>query len=188
MIRILGLALAIAGLGTPAMAATLIGKTASVAYFLPDTSTVYPQAVPDPGSFTIGSGIESTVNVEGVTFLDVDFGAKSLTVLFNTVLTNPTWNSAPFNGLRFSGNAISQINSVSVDPSTTLPGFSNARVTNSGGVLGLDWNGITYADGQKVTLNFGTVPEPMVWVQLLAGFALIGVVARGKPKASTALA
>ena len=188
MIRVLGLAAAVAALGAPAMAATLIGKNASVAYYLPDTSTVYTQAAPNPGSFTIGAGAESTVDVEGVTFLDVDFGAQSLKILFNTVLSNPTWNTVPFNGLRFTGPGINRINSVTVDPSTTLPGFTNARVSLSGGALGLDWHGITYANGQQVTLNFGGVPEPLVWAQLLAGFALIGVVARRRPKMVNALA
>ena len=164
-------------LAAPAFAGTLVGSSIDVSYRFSDINTVYPFGNPSVSPFIVGTGVESTVNVEDVTFIDVDFGASSLVVTFNTVLSGPTWNSVPFNGLLFSGPGVGLITSASLI-STTMGGFDNSRITLSGGQLGLNWNGLSYVDGTEIRIDFGVVPEPASWAMLIAGFGMVGAAAR----------
>lgn len=155
----------------PAAAMSLLGSEATVAYRYPDMATPYGEASPAL-AFRIGAGQDAMVAVEGVTFLGVDFTANRLTVDFTTVLDNPTWNRVPFNGLVFTG--LDRVRSVSLTGGTRLTGFGADRVIFDAGVLGVNWNGLTYRSGDRVELALGTVPEPASWVMLISGFGLIG--------------
>lgn len=177
-------ALAIVGaFAVPASAAVnLAGETVAVEYRFPDTASVYPAATPSSPVFVIGAGTESTVNVEGVTFIDVDFGAATLDLVFNTVLTSPTWNMVPFNGLVFTGPGLAQITGWTVNPTTSFGGggFDASRVTRVGNELRLNWNGLTYHDGEVINLSFtgAGVPEPATWAFMILGLGLVGVAYR----------
>lgn len=87
--------------------AGLLGKQLNAAYYFPDTSTIYNQASFSPEDFTIAAGQETIGNVENVTDLLVDFTDKSVTITLNTILTNPRWNTANFNGIIFTSLASS---------------------------------------------------------------------------------
>ena len=162
----------------PAMAG-LNGSTASVQYYFPDLATPYVNASATPPSFVIGSGAESSIDVEHVTFIGIDFTDDSLVLDFDTLLNSPTFTDTPFNGLVFTGSALSSIQNISVDPSSTF-GFNPAGASIVGNELRLDWGGVTYGDDQTLTLHFdfGAVPEPATWAMLIAGFGITGLASR----------
>lgn len=171
----LGLALAL--LPVPALAG-LAGTTVGEGYYFPDAVTLYSGASYSPQSFVVGAGPESTITVEGVTTITVDFADTSLDLLFNTILTNPTWNSTAFNGVIFTGPGLATLNSVTVNGSTNFAGFDASRVALSGNQLLLNWQGLSYNDGTSISLSFGVVPEPATWALLIAGFGMVGYAAR----------
>ncbi len=160
----------------PALAG-LSGSTIDVGYYYPDLSTLYAGATATPPTFVVGAGSESTVAVEGPTWIDVDFSDTTLTLDFTTVLNSPTWNPASFNGLVFTGPALATITGISLDPSSTF-GFNIANATLAGNDLRLNWAGVSYNDGQVLKLTFAFVPEPATWALLIAGFGMVGLAAR----------
>jgi hypothetical protein len=177
---IVGLASAMLGLITAGTArADLLGTEFTASYRFPDIATPYPFGSPTPPTFTVGAGVESVVDVEGVTFISVDFAATSLTLTLDTILTNPTWNATAFNGLLFDATGAHGIVSASVDASTTMAGFDASRVVLNADEIGINWNGLSYVDGTVVTITFAfaqvPVPEPASLAVL--GIGLLGLAA-----------
>ena len=159
--------------------AGLNGSPISVQYYFPDLVSPYGSATATPPTFLVGAGVESSINVENVTFLGIDFSDNALVIDFSTLLGAPTWTDTPFNGLVFTGSALGSIEGITIDPSSTF-GFNPSGASVVGNELRLDWGGVTYGDGQKLTLHFdfGAVPEPATWTMLIAGFGLVGFAAR----------
>lgn len=143
-------------------------------YDFPDLASPYGDASFSPPSFAVGAGVETVGDVEGVTTLSVDFTASRLTIVLNTTLTNPTWTGAAFNGPLFTllSPGTLGITGATVDASTTLAGFDAGRVTFSDSQIGINWNGLSYLDGQQVVVDFTFVPEPSSVVTLGVGCAL----------------
>jgi hypothetical protein len=166
---------------TPALAA-LDGTNATVAYNFPDLGTVYGNANPSISPFVIGAGVESVVDVEGVTFISVDFTDLGLSLIFNTVLGSPSWNSVAFNGLVFTGSGFSGLSSATLLGSSTFGSgqFTQGDITLVGDQLQLNWAGVPYSDGQRIDISFAAaaVPEPAAWAMLIAGFGLVGATLR----------
>jgi hypothetical protein len=174
-------------LATPAFAG-LDGASVSVDYRFPDLATVYGGATPSVSPFVVGAGVETVVNVEGVTFISADFTDLGLTLTFDTVLGAPTWNTVPFNGLVFTSSAFAGLTGATVLGSTTFgsPLFDASRLTLTGSELRLNWNGISYADGQQLHIAFtdGVIPEPATWAMMIAGFGLVGAAMRRRAPAA----
>ena len=167
--------IAAAILVAPAAAhAGLTGTSVSGIYYFPDAATAYSDAVFSPATFTIGAGEESSVDVEGVTTIHIDFADRALNIDFDTILNNPTWTAKPFNGLVFTGTGLSRINGVTVDPSTDFSGFDASRVSVVGNELRIDWGSLGYTSASSLGFNFSLVPEPATWALMLVGFALVG--------------
>jgi hypothetical protein len=171
------LALGLSGLvATPAPAMGLIGRELEVAYYTPDTATVYGAAVFTPVSFVVGLGEETDGNVEGVTHLLVDFDEDSLRIQLQTILSNPTWGNTAFNGVIFTSALPLDIETATVDGSTTMSGFDDSRVSFTDDEILVNWAGLSYADGTTVNINFtfgAPVPEP--GSGLLVGCGLLGL-------------
>jgi hypothetical protein len=167
------------GFMAPAQAG-LLGKQLNAAYYVPDTSTIYNQASFSPENFTIAAGQETVGNVENVTDLLVDFTDNTLTITLNTVLSNPTWTNTSFNGIIFTSLAGSlDLASAVVANDTTLAGFDNPRVSFDNDQIFINWNGLSYTNGNVVKINFTSVPEPMSSLGLLAAVGL-GFLAKKK--------
>lgn len=158
--------------------AGFIGTQMDVGYYTPDTSSPYGPAVFTPSNFTVGAGQETIGDVEGVTNLLVDFTDNALSITFDTILGNPTWNAASFNGVIFTAANSLGIGSALVDPTTTMAGFDNFRVSYTDHQILLNWQGLSYVDGTNVTINFtsvSAVSEPNTLALLglgIAGLAL----------------
>jgi hypothetical protein len=144
---------------SPSKADSLIGNSISAEYRLPDTGTVYPFATTSPNPFIVGAGVETVIDVEGVTFLNIDFSADSLLISLATTLGNPTWTNFAQNGPSFvlSGNPFPTINSVEVTEGGTSVAQPAVSAFLSGGVLFVDWGGWNYHDGDTVTVSFAPV-------------------------------
>lgn len=73
-------------------ASTLIGSEIEARYEFPVVGDEYG---PPPVSFLVGDGDETVINIEDVTWLNIDFSASSLLITLNTVLLNPRWSGPP---------------------------------------------------------------------------------------------
>lgn len=164
--------------------AGLTGKTMSAQYFYPDLSTPYALAPFVPPTFVVGPGVETVGDVEGVTTLTVDFSDSDLLLTLNTILTSPTWNSVPFNGPVFTApSGLMILDATNIG--TTLVGFDDSRISFNATQLFLNWQGLSYQDGNVVSIHFDTVtnvPEPMSITLLGAGLVAIGVARRRRRK------
>ena len=78
--------------------ASFIGAEMTASYQYPTLGSIYGQASWTPPTFTVGGGVETVGNVENVTSIAVNFASSSLSMLLTTVLGNPTWGGADFNG------------------------------------------------------------------------------------------
>ncbi len=167
-ILIAGAALA-ASLGATAANAQLNGNAISVAYNFPALGTDYYNYSASPSTFTVGSGIESTVTVDGLP-ISIDFANSSLTLTAPSV----SWSSSAFNGLVFTNNSgvfSSILSATGIDPS---------RISVTGNQLAINWNGMSFNSGDTVFLSFasGGVPEPATWALMILGFGAIGFAMR----------
>lgn len=173
-------AIATLAFSTPAFAA-LDGTSATVGYYFPDLGTVYGGGNPSVSPFVIGAGVESVIDVEGVTFISVDFTDLGLSLTFNTVLGQPTWNNSAFNGLVFTGSGFSGLTSATLLGSSTfgVGDFTQSDITLVGDQLQLNWAGVPYSDGLRLDISFAqAVPEPATWAMFILGFGAIGATLR----------
>jgi hypothetical protein len=179
VVTIFGTASALLG-GSRPVEAGLLGKTLDAVYYYPDLGTPYAFASFTPPSFVVGAGQETDGDVEGVTHLLVDFGDTTLTITLTTVLSTPTWNVAPFNGIVFTSPGLLGIASASVDPVTTMAGFDDSRVSFNADQILVNWNSLSYVDGTvvKVNFEFTAVPEPASLALLGAALAGMGLARR----------
>lgn len=170
--------------------AGFVGRTLQATYYYPDLTTPYLLAPATPATFTVGTApaVETTVDVEGVTQIAVDFTDASLFFDFTTSLSSPTWVSTSFNGIvfdRLTGSALS-LASASIDPSSTFTGFTDSRVGWSDNQLTIDWNGLSYVNGTSLLINFtsvpASVPEPGSLALLGVALAALAYSTRQKPK------
>lgn len=155
--------------------AGLMGKQFDVGYYFPDASTPYAFASFSPESFIAGPGVDTIGNVEDVTFLNVDLTDTGLTVTFETVLSNPIWNGAAFNGIILTTADLLGVEDPVVDAGSTFGGFDASRVTLTAHQIFLNWNGLSYQNGTVLALSFAAIPSsiPEPQSMALAGLGLV---------------
>jgi hypothetical protein len=163
--------------------AALLDQTLSATFYYPNAATPYAGAAFSPQTFAVGTGQESVADIEGVTFLSIDFSADQVTIKFHTVLSAPTWGAASFNGIAFTSASAANLGiaGASVNGATTLAGFDSSRLSFGPRWVAIDWNGLSYRDGQQLTVDFQfsdaaplgiTSPSPVPELSILVMVAL----------------
>ena len=177
------LASALMGLAGGAQPATLVGNSISAEYDFPDLGTSLCTACFSPSTFTVGSGIETTLSISS-SLPTFDFSANQLVIDFVGGLgLNPgTFNGPVFTVL--SGNPFPAISSVS--------GILAADVFETGGKLALNWQSLSFTDGSQIVVTFvgGTSATPLpaalpLFATGLGAMGLLGWRRKRKAQASS---
>ena len=148
------------------------------------------------GSLYNGGGSPDSFIANG-TVQNQFFNFYALTVTDTTVkydfLSDTTWSPSDVslnsdglfitNGNLLSFTGAPAITSVTFNSfSSVVPGFSLANVTFNSDKIAVDWQNVTFHQGDKVILdvNLAPVPEPETYAMLLAGLGFIGLIRRKK--------
>ena len=173
----------VAAMAQPVHAA-LLDQTLSATFYYPDAATPYAGAAFSPQTFAVGTGQESVADIEGVTFLSIDVSADQVTIQFHTALSAPTWGTAEFNGIAFTSTSAANLGiaGASVNGATTLAGFDSSRLSFGTSWIAIDWNGLSYRDGQKLMVDFqfsDAAPLPITTASPVPELSILAIVALG---------
>lgn len=146
-------ALALVSLGSIANAQSLNGASLNAQWYSPNLSSVFGF----PSTVVVGPGVELPGYFFGI--IDVDITTSQMIATFRAP---NTFNPAVFNGwlLQDVTSNLAAIQSVTLNPSTTLPGFTATRIQWDPDSFGINLQGMTVATGDTVILDIVTVPGP----------------------------
>lgn len=171
--------------GGIAMADGIIGDTIVIQYLYPNSTTPFCCNTSGSGSatgvvtaagvaLTVNNSAQITVFNNNVQMLEIlqPGGSMFQPALFNGVSIQDLTNPSAFMG-------------VSVDPATTVPGFSISDVSVSGGLLFINFQGLTVPLNSLIQVDFTTepttsVPEPSTLALLAAGLLALGAFTQKK--------
>lgn len=151
-------------LGAASLAAAASASAATYNFAITGSQTISFQLdssptppIVDPGNYFVLSGVSGTINNVGTTF-DLGFGSPSY--FFNFGLLNNTVGT----GFVSTGPTL-------FTGSVSSPTFSLGTFTLTPNVPGPAYS-------LTISQAGGTVPEPASWAMMIAGFGLIGAIAR----------
>jgi hypothetical protein len=136
----------------------LTGDTIRTWELYPDLSTIYagPVDVVDPGAILAFPSFAPVVNIF--------FNDANITI---QMARDATAYTSAFNGFRFLDLSEAPFTSVTLDPATNVPGIDASRVTFDAQDIYVNFSGITYSTGQRVSLDLNATPEPSYLVILM---------------------
>jgi hypothetical protein len=157
-------------IGGSAAMADIAGDTVTIEFLVPTMSTLY------------GLSATGVVTASGVT-LDL-FSNDDVIVLPNSVQlvgidnVGSSFTAAPFNGVSVQDlTNPSAFTAFSIDPATTVAGFNIGDVSVSGGLLFINYEGLSTPFNSlaqvDLTAATSTVPEPSTPLVLLFGLGAI---------------
>ena len=146
-----------------ALAQGLSGASLDLQWYSPDLSSPFGPSYP----IVVGPGAEFAGFWYGN--LDVDVTDSQLIV---NVVQDISFGAATYNGLLLSDttSGLAPITSVTLNPSTSVTGFSASRVYWTSDSFGINLQGLTALNGEQVVLDI-VVPAPGA-VALLTGASL----------------
>lgn len=164
MTRLL-LAALFVGSAAPALAATdFTGSSVTASLLYPDTATTYA----GPVSALVGPGVEFGQGAFAPAQGSLDIGANTLTYSANV---GGQYSQAGFNGFRVDfARAIANV--------SFLGGKAPTGFSFGGNSVFLNVAGQSYGASDFTSLSVTAVPEPAMWGLMVAGFGLVGLVAR----------
>jgi hypothetical protein len=162
-------------LGSTAARADIIGDTVVIQYLYPDSSTQF------------GLSATGVVTSTGVT-LNL-FNEVTITVFGGDVqmvgITDPStlFLTAAFNGVSVQDlTNPSAFTTFSIDPASTIPGFNLSDVSIQGGLLFINYEGLTTPLGSLAQVDFSggnsPVPEPSTITLLFLGSGALSTLLR----------
>jgi hypothetical protein len=168
-----------AGLVAVALAATSVAhagfmnNTIHADFRFPTSGALYY----DYGNAVVGAGVEYSA-VANTNYLSFDLGDSTIRIFSSASVGSAVFAGASFNGFGFDDvlSSFDDIVGVSIDPSTTLAGFSAGRLSFTDDQVLLNLESLQFLGNQQLVLNvqFAQVPEPGTLALLglaLAGFA-----------------
>jgi hypothetical protein len=179
---------ALLGLAGGTQAASLVGDSISAEFDSPSLGTSLCTSCFTPNTFTVGSGIETTLAISAsqVTF---DFSANQLVVNF-TVSGLALRNDA------FAGPVFTVLSGNPFDPVTSVTGMLASDVTETGGKLALNWTALNYPNGfpvnAQIVVDFqnvvGTTPLPAALPLFAGGLGAMGLIGWRRKRKAAAIA
>jgi len=181
--KLIVLAALAAGIAAPAIAGPFDGATVHTKYLFSDQGSTYQ----DFGDTTVSGDTLLASSLGDVGGVDLHANGSNLNVTFNQGFDGDLWMPASFNGFVVfdDTNSLAAITGVSINGSTTLGGFDNSRITFDADHIFVNWQGLTFNNGDVLSLsaNTGAVPEPASWALMLGGFGLVGGAMRSRKAA-----
>jgi len=129
-----------------------------------------------PIASVVGAGVEIPGGF--VNNLNIDYSDTQIR-MFSPGNSSPFSGGFTFNGVVFddANLTIPAFTSVTIDPSSTLPGFGLAQLSFSADEIRANFNGLAFRTNDQLVLNLNSavraVPAPMTLVLLASG--LIGL-------------
>ena len=158
--------------------ASLAGHTLHAYYEFPTLGAIYTDhgTFSPPTSDNLFGLVQYTVSDDQITL---------------SAITTFAWVPAAFNGLVFQDlSGHTGITGISLDPSSNANGATSSNASFTADSIMLNFGASpNWTIGQFATfdLSFGPgVPEPAVWLLMIAGFGAIGLTLRRRPAATTA--
>jgi len=177
-----GALLALAGMSN---AALLDGKTLNLQYFSgPDKNT--PADTYFNGNFVVGPAVEFLPDQNSES--SEDFSDTQITLVFSAKGSDQSGAAVVVDRIYDVFGQVAPFTSFTVNPSTTVVGFDQSRLSFDENNLFIDYTGLSYTTGQKLVFDItaAPVPEPETYALMLAGLAAVGAVARrGKSENTT---
>lgn len=167
---ILGSVLTCSFLASPVSAATFLGDEFAGSYRFPNLQNA-----------TVIGGNAVVAPSAQFRFVTGKINPTAVVSASNVLITfagDGTYRLADFNGILLKNLSRSNIAGLVLDPSSTVVGFDQTRLSYSSDSLFFNFSGLSFRASDRISANvtfIGTsVPEPGTWAFMLLGFGLIG--------------